>query len=200
MEVFETPIFDDDILKLVVRLTFNLVFVLLLVLVAYYPNQKRRNYVFMLLMMNISVFFICFSMKKLDLGLGMALGLFAIFAILRFRTDAIRIKDMTYLFVVVGIAVVNALSNKTTSYLELVFVNLALFFAAFILERALPNNRMDNQTLVYDKLELLKPENESALLEDLSQRTGLPVQRVEVKKYDFVKQSGIISIYYSNGE
>ena len=98
MEFLEIPLFDDDVLKLIVRLVFNLVFVGMIVGLCFYPHDKNRNYVFTFLLMNVLVFFICFTLKKLDLGLGMALGLFAVFSILRFRTDAINVKEMTYLY------------------------------------------------------------------------------------------------------
>ena len=135
MEFLEVPIFDNDFFKLLVRLAINLVFVFLVVIVAYHRHRKTKNYVFTFLLMNIVVFFICFTLKKLDLGLGMALGLFAIFAIIRYRTDQIKVKEMTYLFIVVGLAVINALSNKKTSYSELMFTNAFIFGAAFMLER-----------------------------------------------------------------
>mgnify|MGYP001242834237 FL=1 len=134
MEFLNVPIFDDDIYKLVVRLAINLVFLYLVVGVSYWLHQQNHRQVFNLLIMNVVVFFICFTLKKLDLGLGMALGLFAIFAIIRYRTDAIDVKDMTYLFVVIGLAVINALSGKQTSYLELLLTNSVIFGATYVLE------------------------------------------------------------------
>ncbi len=200
MEIFETPLFDDDLLKLCARFAFNAVFVLLIVIVAYHPNQKKKNYVFALLMMNVMVFFICFTLKKLELGLGMALGLFAIFTILRYRTDAIKIKDMTYLFIVIGIAVINSLSNKQTSYAELVFVNFAIFGITLLLERLCKVSLEAKQNLVYDNAEMLKPQNRQQLLIDLNKRTGLEVQRVEVSKVDLISNSGNITIFYEDTE
>ena len=178
----------------------NAVFVLLIVIVAYHPNQKKKNYVFALLMMNVMVFFICFTLKKLELGLGMALGLFAIFTILRYRTDAIKIKDMTYLFIVIGIAVINSLSNKQTSYAELVFVNFAIFGITLLLERLCKVSLEAKQNLVYDNAEMLKPQNRQQLLIDLNKRTGLEVQRVEVSKVDLISNSGNITIFYEDTE
>ena len=123
MEFLEIPLFDDDIFKMLVRFGFNLVFLILLVRFAIYPNRRDREFAFTAVMLNITVFFICFTLKKFELGLGMALGLFAIFGVLRYRTAAISTKAMTYLFIVIGIGVINALSNKKTSYAELVAVN-----------------------------------------------------------------------------
>ena len=112
MEFLEIPIFDDDVFKMLVRFGFNLFFLGLIARFAIYPNQREREFAFTAVMMNVTVFFICFTMKKLDLGIGMALGLFAIFGVLRYRTDSIRAKDMTYLFIVIGIAVIDALSKQ----------------------------------------------------------------------------------------
>ncbi|MGC6460906.1 MAG: DUF4956 domain-containing protein, partial [Pirellulaceae bacterium] len=98
MEFLEVPIFDDDLYKLLVRLAINLFFMILVVRLTVLPNQRDREFAFTAVMLNITVFFICFTLKKLELGLGMALGLFAIFGVLRYRTDTLRTKEMTYLF------------------------------------------------------------------------------------------------------
>jgi hypothetical protein len=137
MEFLEVPLFDDDIYKLLVRFLLNLFFLSLLVRCAIHPNQSERAFAFTAVMMNVTVFFICFSLKKLELGLGMALGLFAIFGVLRYRTDAIRTKEMTYLFIVIGLAVINALSNHKTSYIELFAVNFSIIGAAMLKEAML---------------------------------------------------------------
>lgn len=198
-EFLGVPIFDDDFFKLLVRLTIDLVFVGLVVGVAYHWHQKNKTYVFTFLLMNIIIFFICFTLKKLDLGIGMALGLFAIFAIIRYRTDQIRVKEMTYLFIVVGLAVINSLSNKKMSYAELLFTNVFIFGSTLALEgmfmrRKVP--KLGSQDLVYDKIELLRPERKSDLIADLSSRTGLAVQRVSIKRIDLVKNSATITVRY----
>ena len=156
--------------------------------------QRKTTYVFTFFVMNVLVFFLCFTLKKLDLGLGMALGLFAIFGILRYRTDSIQIKDMTYLFVVVGIAVINALSNKKTSYSELALANSAILLTTFFLEGALFRTRVGQQSMIYDKLDLLRPEHKAELLMDLRQRTGFDVQDVVIKKIDLAKQAATITV------
>ena len=153
MEFLEVPLFDDDLFKLNIRLAFDLLFTILVVWVAYKPDQKRMNYVFMFMLMNIMVFFICFTLKKLDLGLGMALGLFAIFAIIRYRTNSIKVKEMTYLFIVIGLAVINALSNKQTSYAELLYVNSAIFVITLLMERSWSLRIADIQSIIYDKID-----------------------------------------------
>lgn len=135
MEFLEIPLYDDDVFKLLVRFAVNLFFLSLIVAFAIYPSQREREFAFTAVMMNVTVFFICFTLKKLELDIGMALGLFAIFGVLRYRTDALRAKEMTYLFIVIGIAVINSLSNKKTSYAEITLVNLMIFSAAMLKER-----------------------------------------------------------------
>src|SRR5262245_39867828 len=122
MEFMDLPLYDPDITKLALRFAHNLFFLALIVRFALIPNGREREFTFTAVMLNIVVFFICFTMKKLDIGLGMALGLFAIFGVLRYRTDAIRTKEMTYLFIVIAIAVINAVTNKKTSYAEFLAV------------------------------------------------------------------------------
>lgn len=195
MEFLEVALFDDDFWKLLVRFAINLVF-LTLIVVVYHRHQNSRAYVFTFVLMNVMVFFICFTLKKLDLGLGMALGLFAIFAIIRYRTDAIRVKDMTYLFIVVGIAVINALSNKKTSYAELAFTNCAIVLVSYTLECIVYTTKLSKQDIVYDRLDLLKPESRDELLADIKVRTGLSAERIKFSKIDLAKQSVSMTVYY----
>lgn len=198
MEFLEVPLFDDDFFKMGVRFTFNVFFLTLLTRFAIYPHQREREFAFTAVMMNVTVFFICFTMKKLDLGIGMALGLFAIFGVLRYRTDAIRVKDMTYLFIVIGIAVINALSNKQTSYAELVTVNTVIFCAAMLKERIVTRGHLVKKTVKYDKLKWLDPEHRDELLADLRKRTGLKVVSVDIRNIDLRNSNATLTIWYSD--
>ncbi len=156
MEFLEVPIFDDDLYKLLVRLAINLFFMILVVRLTVLPNQRDREFAFTAVMLNITVFFICFTLKKLELGLGMALGLFAIFGVLRYRTDTLRTKEMTYLFMLIGLAVINSLSNRKTSYVELAAVN------SFILIAALINEAVLSRILSKDKTDEVAAEGDEA--------------------------------------
>lgn len=196
------PLWDDDLYKMVVRFLFDLFFLVLLVGIAYSANnQKNHRYIFNFVIMNIVVFFICFTLKKLELELGMALGLFAIFGIIRYRTDQIDVKDMTYLFVVIGLAVINSLSNKKTSYVELVITNSFVCGACLFMEHFLGPDvkkvKLTRSEVVYEKLDLLRPENVEALYEDLYQRTGIRADRVEIKQIDFQNGTSLIDIRQS---
>jgi hypothetical protein len=209
MEFLDAPLYDDDLAKLAFRFAHDLFFLALVVRFALLPNTREREFVFTAVVLNVVVFFICFTLKKLDLGLGMALGLFAIFGVLRYRTDAIRTKEMTYLFVVIGLAVINALTNKKTSYVELLAVNFAIFGAVMLkemfLSRAPTTDKADKAarkskqaklTVDYDNLDLLSPDRRPALLDDLRRRTGIDVARVEIGTIDLRNGSAQLAIWY----
>jgi uncharacterized membrane protein len=210
MEFLEVPLFDDDIFKLLVRFTINVFFLSIIVRFAIYPSQSEREFAFTAVMMNVTVFFICFSLKKLELGMGMALGLFAIFGVLRYRTRTIRAKEMTYLFVVIGIAVINALSNRKTSYAEVATINVLILGAALLKERIVGRTqqpqptwkekkavgpKQQKHTVEYDKLEWLGPANRAELLADLSQRTGIDVLRVQIRNIDLGNSRATLTIW-----
>ncbi|HUM88757.1 MAG TPA: DUF4956 domain-containing protein, partial [Prolixibacteraceae bacterium] len=140
---------------------------------------------------------------NVKLEIGFALGLFAIFGIIRYRTRQIPIKEMTYLFLVIGISVINALSNKKVSYAELIVTNLLVITVAFLLERVLLLRHESSKIINYEKIELIKPENRDKLKADLEARTGLEINRIQVGKIDFLKDSAKVMIYYydsSNSE
>ena len=196
MEFLEVPIFDDDVFKLLFRFVWNVVFLTLCVVLAIYPSEKQRQFVFTAVMMNIMVFFICFTLKKFELELGMALGLFAIFGVLRYRTSSITTKEMSYLFVVIGIAVVNALSNKKTSYAELLVVNVLVLITAIVMERFDGGLRSLQFTMNYDKVQWLRPEFRSQLIADLTKKTGLEVTQVEIKTLSVKKSSSTLLVTY----
>ena len=196
MEFLGVPLFDNDLYKLVVRFFINLMFLALVVGLCYNRHQKSRVFMFNFVLMNVTVFFICFTLKKLDLGLGMALGLFAIFAILRYRTDAIRVKEMTYLFIVIGIAVINSLANKKTSYAELMATNCVIIAATYFMESLIRVEKVSKQDIVYDRIDLLKPDKRSELYADIEQRTGLIPTRIKTGKIDFLKPAANITVHF----
>jgi len=209
MEFLEVPLFDDDVFKMLIRFAFNLLILALIVRFAILPNQQDREFAFTVSMLNITVFFICFALKKLDLGIGMALGLFAIFGVLRYRTNALPIKEMTYLFIVIGIAVINSLSNKKTSYAELMAANGLILIAAVLKEKFVANGKSNTglqgvvskkakkHVVEYDRLDLLAPEKSDELQADLVQRTGMPITRIQVQNIDLKTNSATLNIWCS---
>lgn len=192
----DIKLYDDDFIKLAFRFLINLIAILLIARTIYYPLAKRKDYLFTYIMISILVFFICFTLKKFELGLGMALGLFAIFGIIRYRTDPIPIKEMTYLFIVIGISVINALANKKMSYAELLLTNSIIVFATYGMERLWLLKHESRKVITYEKIDLIVPENHVLLKEDLEKRTGLKINRLEIGKINFLNDTAQIFIHY----
>jgi len=149
-------------------------------------------------MIGIIVFFLCFTLKKYELDIGMALGLFAIFGIIRYRTDPIPIKEMTYLFVVIGVSVVNSLANQKMSYAEILSANIVIVITLFIIERVWFTRNVSVKIINYEKIENIKPENAAALRADLEERTGLKIENINVGDVDFLRDSAKITVTYYN--
>ena len=150
-------------------------------------------------MISIIVFFICFTLKKFELDIGMALGLFAIFGIIRYRTAPIEIKEMTYLFVVIGVSVINSLANKKMSYAEIISANAIIIFVLTIIERYWALKHEISKSVIYENIENIKPENYKLLIEDLEKRTGLTINKAIVGDIDFLKDTANVTIFYFNG-
>ena len=129
--------------------------------------------------------------------MGFALGLFAVFGILRYRTEAIPIRQMTYLFIVIGISMINALSNKSVSIFEVLFTNGLITLITYLIDRLWFQTIEEKKSIVYEKIELIKPENKQELIKDLKERTGLPIHEVKVDKIDFLRDTAAITIYYN---
>ena len=197
MEFLGTPLWDsEDFLKLLIKGAFNLGIVILIVRYIYYPVTKNKDYLFTYLLISLTVFLLCVLLDSVKLQLGFALGLFAIFGIIRYRTDPIPIKEMTYLFLVIGISVVNALSNKKISYAELVFANLLIVFVTYGMERIWLLRHESRKNIIYEKIELIKPERREELIEDLKERTGIDIIRVEIRRIDFLRDVANVRIFY----
>mgnify|MGYP003340354952 FL=1 len=130
--------------------------------------------------------------------MGFALGLFAVFGILRYRTEALPIREMTYLFIVIGLAMINALSNKSISMLELLFTNIIIVGAAFTIDNVWFRTTEVHKFITYEKIDLIKPEKNTELLNDLRERTGLDITRVEIERIDFLRDTASVKIFYHN--
>lgn len=194
-------LFDpDDLGKLFARLAVDLVFAILIIRVVYFRLYRNREYIFTLFMFNIITFSMCFLLRKVPIELGFALGLFAVFGILRYRTEPIRIRDLTYLFIVIGLGILNALSNKKISVSELIAVNAVITGATMILELGQAKKRSHSTPILYDNLELLKPGKHQDMLEDLRERTGLHVIRVEVNRIDMLRDAAELTIFYDRAD
>ena len=197
MEFLGIPLFDaEDFWKLLIKTSFNLLVITLIVRYIYYPVTKNKDYLFTYFLISLTVFLLCILLDNVKLQLGFALGLFAIFGIIRYRTDPIAIKEMTYLFLVIGISVVNALSNKKITYAELVFANAMIVFITYGMENIWLLRHESRKNITYEKIDLIIPERREELLADLRKRTGIDVIGVEVRRIDFLRDTANLRIFY----
>lgn len=188
-------------LKLVIRVVIDLTSVLLLLRLVYLPNYKKRELFFTFTVFNVVIFLICFLLNKVELSMGAAFGLFAVFSMLRYRTEEISIKDMTYLFLVIAIGLINAVTKiKDASdiyeYLLLVLLNVGILSLTFLMESSLFFKKENSKIINYEKIDLMHADSKDVLLGDLKKRTGLNIQRVTILKIDFVNDTAQLKIYY----
>ena len=200
MDFLNIPIFDDDFYKLSFLFAINIVFLTLIIRWLYYSVTGNKDYVFTYYLIGIIVFFLCFTLKKYKLDIGLALGLFAIFGIIRYRTDTLAVKEMTYLFVVIGVSIMNAFVNKKMSYFEVIFGNVVVVAAIVIIEKVWHLKHQIHKDIVYENIENIKPENYDLLKADLEKRTGLVINKLTIRKIDFLKDSAVIRIFHYNTE
>ena len=197
LEFLGTPLFDSkDFFKLIVKAAFNLAMILVIVRYIYYPITKNKDYLFTYLLISLTVFLLCILLDSVKIELAFALGLFAIFGIIRYRTDPIPIKEMTYLFLVIGVSVINALANKKISYSELVFANIMIIAVTYGLEKIWLLRHETRKNIIYEKIDLIGPDKRDELLLDLKERTGIDVVRVEIRRIDFLKDIAYLRIFY----
>ncbi|MEY4893859.1 MAG: hypothetical protein RL751_669 [Bacteroidota bacterium] len=188
--------FSEDFYGLLMRLGINLFFLTILIRVLYYTKTRRKDYLFTYYLIGTITFFLCFGLMQMDIDTGMGLGLFAIFGIIRYRTDAIEIKEMTYLFMIIGISVVNALASNELSISEVAVINVTVVLLTYILENVWLMKHETRKTINYERIDLIKPEKHDLLKADLEKRTGLTINRVEVGKIDFLNDTAMVRIYY----
>ncbi len=186
----------EDLMALVLRLAIHMSFIFVLVRLIYYPIAKRKDFLFTYFLFSISIFTMCFLLESVKLEMGFALGLFAVFGIIRYRTDAIAIKEMTYLFIVIGMSVMNALINKKISIAELAFANIAILSLTYGLEKVWLLRHESQKLIVYEKIHLIQAGRRAELIADLEQRTGIKINRLEIGKIDFLRDTALLKIYF----
>ena len=184
-----------EFFNLVFRFGFNLSIAFIIIKLIYHRNHNNNDFVFTYFMFNSLIFFFASILGSMTVNLGFAFGLFAVFAILRYRTDPIPIKEMTYLFIVITIGVINALSSSEVSYAELLFTNIVLVVLTYFLETYWQNNLLLRHNVEYEIIENIKPENHKKLLLDLEDRTGLSIKHFEIGRINFLKDTVQIRIY-----
>ena len=192
-------LFSPSFSSMLVRLLINVVVVGLIIDRLYYPKSKRRDFYFTFMLISIAIFFIVFFMffvleeMKGKTSLGIGIGLFGIFSIMRYRTDSMPVREMTYLFVIIALSLVNAISEGVPM-IELGITNLIFFLAVWLCEWRL--KVLPSKIIQYDKMELIVPERKNELIADLEKRLGLEIVQVEVGAIDFIRDMAMVKIRY----
>ena len=190
------PVIDgQSILHLVMRFAFNLLVSWIVVHFFYYRKSKRRDYYLTFMVFASAMFLLLFLLDSIKLQIGMTLGLFAIFGMIRYRTETIPVREMTYLFAIIAMSVINGLA-LSVSYAELIVANLLMLGLIWVLEGVRIHNR-SAKLVLYDRIDLIVPEKREELIADLEKRLGLKIDNIEIGHVDFLKDAAYIKVYYS---
>ena len=184
--------FADFIIPLVI----NLVTTGIIIYYIYYRKTHRKDYMTTFSLISLTVFFLVFLLDSIELQIGLALGLFAVFGIIRYRTISIPIKEMTYFFVIIGISIINALANTKIGYIGLLLANIMFIFACWLFESSLIKKHISVKKVVYDNIRLIKAGKENELKADLEERLGLTIVKIEIGSVNFIRDSAVVKISY----
>jgi hypothetical protein len=187
---------SNELSTFVLGAGLNLTVACLIVRFIYYPTTRSKAYIFTFLAFNTIIYFVMSLLTSVEIGVGVGFGLFAIFSVLRYRTDEIPIREMTYLFVIIALPVVNAMLIAGEDLSKLLLANLIVLVVLFVLEKEWGFQFEVSQKVTYDHIELITPANRAILLVDLRERTGLPVKRVEIGRIDFLRDTAELKIFY----
>lgn len=197
-EGFELNWYDGaGMSEMLLRFGFFMVVLWFIVHFMYYRKTHRRDYFFTLILLSVSIFFLIYLLGSVKVKIGFALGLFAIFGVLRYRTETIPVREMSYMFGVISLSVINALADSL-SVAELLVPNVAIAFLIWLFETFVLRANLASKLLLYDRIELITPERREELLADLQKRTGLNITKVTVGSIDFLKDSAVLKIDYEN--
>lgn len=188
-----------DFLPMLSRFVFNTAAVWLITHWLYFPKSRRREYYFTFMLIGISVFFLINLLGGAKIRIEFALGLFAIFGIIRYRTESMPVREMTYLFMIIAMSVINGLSANL-GWMDLLAVNLLFILMTFLFENIKVKGSMAVKLVQYDRIELIKPDYRAELLADLKERTGLDIVKIEIGGIDFLRDMSVIKIYYDSDE
>lgn len=183
------------------RLFIDFLSVFVLIRLVYFPVYQKRELFFTFFIFNVVIFLICFLLNKVELSMGAAFGLFAVFSMLRYRTEDISIKDMSYLFLVIAMGLISAVTkikgaNEYYEYLFLAIINITIISLTYFLESKLLLKKEAVKTITYDNIELININRRPELIADIEKRTGIRINRISIQKLDFLKDSAQIKIYF----
>jgi len=176
-----------------INLSIDIVALLLIIGLIYYPNYKRLDTIFTFVLFNVTIFLLTFLLNQVKISMGAAFGLFAVFSMLRYRTAGISVKDMTYLFVFIAMGLLSGIQLETT---ELLVVFAVIFVAIFLFDTKLLIKRESTKIVFFENIELIHASKEDELLEELRKRTGLNIHRISIDEISYLRDSATITIYY----
>lgn len=198
LEFLDTPLIDVPSLSLMIfRFVLNMVFVFILIQFFYYRKSRRLDYYFTFILISISIFFLIYLLGSVKIKVGMALGLFAIFGIIRYRTETVPVREMTYLFVIISLSVINAIALNL-SYAEIVATNIIYVASVWVVESFRGLRHVSSKLILYDRVDNIHPHQRQELLEDLTKRTGLKIIKVEVGAINFMQDTVMLKVYYES--
>lgn len=180
--------------KFFIRLSIDLFSVIILVRFIYFPIYRSRENVFTFFIFNLVIFLITYLLNKVEMSMGAAFGLFAVFSMLRYRTEDISIKDMTYMFLVIAMGLINAVSKGNWDELSLLMA--IIIMVTYLLESNILIKKEVSKIVMYENIELIKPENKQLLIEDLEKRMGVKINQVTIGKIDFLRDAAQIHVFY----
>ncbi len=199
-KVFGMRLFHPDLWEMLFKFTLDALVLFALVRLIYYPIHRKKENLFTYIVFNVLIFFLCILMNNVKLSMGFGFGLFAVFSIIRYRTEQLTVKDMTYLFTAITLAVINALVSKKVSLAELLFTNAIILGLVYVMEHLWLTRHEAMRQLIYEKIELIKPENKDKLAEDLHQRLGIKVSRVEIGRIDLLRDTVQLRVFFFEDE
>jgi hypothetical protein len=187
---------NPNFLGIMVRFVINLIVLFILIKVIYFRYCRKEMFFFAFFLMGIMIFFIGSVLNAVFLEIGMAVGLFAIFTILRLRTTDVSIKDMAYMFTVIGVSVINSLKLVGFPLLGIIIIDAIIIVSAYVLEEFLVKYSSESYTIVYRNLEMLRSNKKQRLLKDISELTGKDVIKVKVRRVDYRSEIALLDIFY----
>jgi hypothetical protein len=190
----------EHVTKLLLAFIVNLIAIMIIVRWLYYPKCKRGEFFFTYILIAISTFMLIYVLGDVKLKAGIALGLFAMFSIIRYRTEQIAIREMTYLFIIIALSAINGLTISELSIGEVIIINVLFITTIIICESKLLISHYSYKVIKYDNINLITPDKREELIADLEKRTGLKVIKVEVGAIDFLKDAAIVKMYYKSNE
>ncbi|MDC7227712.1 MAG: DUF4956 domain-containing protein [Spirochaetales bacterium] len=180
---------------LVIKFLINLTGISILIFGIYYPVNKNTGYLFNFFIFNILIFFVSSMLSNIQLETGFAFGLFAIFSILRYRTEAIPIKEMTFMFISIIMATINSTVTIDLSYFEIIFADIVIILITFIMERLWLRNFKPNKKIKFEMIELIHHDRKAELIKELEKRLGQEVNDVEIESVDFLRDTAVLKVY-----